>query len=178
MNRFNFTVQTDKMAGGWHGSYTPFYERLFAGIKDHLGFVLEIGTDGGGSLLAYRNWFKYCTVIGMDINPAPEAVQGQQRVVHIQEDAYNTNSVKKLKDYHFTAMIDDGPHTLESQLFFVEFYVPLLSEDGIAVVEDVQDIEHISKLAGKLPPGFMGYGVDLRWADDRYDSILFVAQRK
>jgi hypothetical protein len=35
-------------------------------------------------------------------------------------------------------VLDDGPHTLESMIKFIEFYSQILADDGILIIEDVQ----------------------------------------
>lgn len=182
MNKFTFPLPTDKMPGAWHGSYPEVYERILAPIKNTTGTVLEIGVDGGGSLMAYREWFPNARVIGMDISPAPK-LEWNSDFFHFQGNAYEPEGVMRIHEAQFmgkplTVAIDDGPHTLGSQQFFVENYLPMLAQDGIGIVEDVQHIDHIAKLHDKLPKEFFGYGVDLRWQDSRYDSLLFVAHRK
>jgi len=79
----------------------------------------------------------------------------------------------------FDIMIDDGPHTLESMIFFIENYSKLLEDDGILVVEDVQSIEWIEQLTNVVPENLKKYifVYDLRENKDRYDDILFVINK-
>lgn len=79
----------------------------------------------------------------------------------------------------FDIIIDDGPHTLESMIFFIENYSKLLEEDGILVVEDVQSIEWIDILKNVVPENLKQYisVYDLRDNKNRYDDILFVIDK-
>jgi hypothetical protein len=176
---FIFNGPTDKQDGAWHGNYKNAYSLLFESVRLSYSPVLEVGTDGGYPLLAYRDWFENAQVIGVDVNPTPECVKGQERVNHFQRDAYTHETVELLsKVGPFSVLIDDGSHFLHHQAFFAEHMSKLLADDGIGIIEDVQSYDHVPGLIGKLPKEFYGFAVDLRWADDRYDSVLIAFARK
>jgi hypothetical protein len=84
-----------------------------------------------------------------------------------------------MSQFNFDIIIDDGPHTLESMIFFIENYSKLLEEDGILVVEDVQSIEWIEDLKKVVPESLKQYicVYDLRENKKRYDDILFVINK-
>lgn len=180
-NSFNQIHPSDHF--GWHKTYMDVYDRLFQSV----GFdnVLEVGCDGGGGILSYADWFYRNgggipqQFISCDISPRPDSLDENKEIIHYQGNAYSLEFVNKALKMHapYSALIEDGPHTLGTQLFFVEHYAKLLSPDGIGIVEDIQDPAHIAQLHAKLPPGFSGYTVDLRIADNRYDSLLFVIER-
>lgn len=179
MNPFTFTSPTDKMPGAWHGSYCDAYNRLFRPLKETTGDILELGVDGGGSLLAYADYFKNADhLVGMDIQARPASLDGQDRILFYQGDAYSEYQRLQCNESTFAVLVDDGPHTIGSQIFFVQKYVPFLLPDGIAIIEDVQSPDYIAQLYANLPVGFIGYSVDLRLADNRYDSLLFVIERR
>lgn len=179
MKKLHFTVPTDKMPGAWHGSYPVAYARLFAALQGTRHAVAEVGTDGGACLLAYQEYFTESEIIGCDVNPPPSVLSGQPRIKHYQQDAYTPQFVETLRAYGpFAVMIDDGSHFLHHQMFFAEHYPTLLAPEGLCIIEDVQSYDHVSALIGKIPQGFMGYAIDLRWADDRYDSLLLCIERK
>lgn len=182
MSSFNFTVPTDKQPGGWHSAYAAVYqrlfERLFSPTASPIDYVGEIGVDGGGFTLALNDYFPSAVVRCMDINPCPASICGNDAIEHFQMDAYTEEAVREFgAGAKYSCFIEDGSHFLNHQRFFVANYPPLLTSDGIAVVEDVQDIAHFADLAKHVPAGFFGYGIDLRMHDDRYDNLLFVIQR-
>jgi hypothetical protein len=76
-------------------------------------------------------------------------------------------------------MIDDGPHTLESMVSFIQLYLPLLKEDGILVVEDVQDMRWVNRLRIVTPDAYKPYieVYDRRDVKGRYDDIMFVINK-
>ena len=79
----------------------------------------------------------------------------------------------------FDIMIDDGPHTLESMISFIEYYLPMLADDGIFVIEDVQSIDWIDTLADAIPDDMKQFIeiYDLRENKGRYDDIIFVVNK-
>lgn len=182
---FKFTAPTDKLPGAWHGAYLPVYEKLFyrpwgtTQLRDSDESILEIGVDGAGSLLMYAAYFRFAKAFGMDIQTKPNSLDSNDRVTFIQGDAYTMASVEMFSKLGpFAWIVDDGSHTLESQMMFCRHYAPLLSDEGVACVEDVQDANHFQALAAVLPKEFFGYGIDLRMHDGRYDNLLFVIQRR
>lgn len=165
---------------GWHAAYLEVYEKLFVPFKKQPIRLLEIGTDGGGGLRMYQNYFEQGAIVGVDISPTPDGVKNQPRVAHFQQDAYTVATVKSpvFGFYPWHIIIDDGPHTIGSQEFFVQNYPQLLTEDGIAIVEDIQEVGHVQHLARLVPEGFFSMGVDLRHCNGRYDDVLLVIWRR
>jgi cephalosporin hydroxylase len=181
MNPFRFPAPTDHQPGGWHAGYMEVYHRLFQTVGP--GSVLEIGCDGGGGILSYADYFgddQKREFISCDISTRPDSLDANTSIRHYQGDAYRLDFISEVLKSHapYAAIIEDGPHTLSSQMFFAENFPQMLSVDGVAIIEDIQDASHVAKLHGKLPPDFFGFGVDLRWQDNRYDSLLMVIQRK
>ena len=77
-------------------------------------------------------------------------------------------------------ILDDGPHTLESNIWFIQKYLPLLAEDGILIIEDIQDFSFIDILIKYVPNDFKKYIQvhDLRQIKNcRYDDLLFVINK-
>lgn len=179
--QFTFPVATDHQPGGWHSAYIEIYKLLFSRWERAAPVVLlEIGTAGGGGLRAYQDYFPNGYILGIDIHAIPDGVKGQPRIVHMQDDAYTMAKVNELAlSPRFDIQIDDGPHSIESQEFFVQHYPNLLGPGGVAIVEDVQAPEHIARLARLVPPEFFAYGIDLTMHDGgRYDNRILVIQRR
>jgi len=68
---------------------------------------------------------------------------------------------------------------LASQEKFIELYSPLLSDNGILIIEDVQDINWLENLKNKTPQHLKQYikTYDLRKNKDRYDDIVFTIDK-
>lgn len=177
---FVFKSPTDKMPGAWHGAYLGVYRILFERLRKIEGSILEIGTDGGGSLLMYDDYFSankaHRPIIGCDISSRPDGLNCS--IFHHQMDAYSPPSVINLSAYApYALMVDDGCHTIEAQRFFVANYPQMLAPEGLAIVEDVAKIEDVALLAEVVPPGFFSFAIDLRH-HGRFDNVLFCIQRE
>jgi cephalosporin hydroxylase len=164
--------QTDKLSAH---SYLPIYERLFASLRDRSEGVLEIGAWYGGSLLLWAEYFSRATIFGCDVNSVPLAVDTDPRIRIVGVDAYSPYAMTFFPSLGpFVVIIDDGPHTLESQKTFCANFPGLLATGGIAIVEDVQLVEHFPILIEHVPKGFHTAIVDLRHIKDRSDDMLLL----
>lgn len=150
------------------------YNELFAN-NDQVTNVLEIGAFTGGSALLWRDYFTSATIDVIDINKC-EAILNQERINSIQANAYSIHMVKSLDNYDI--IIDDGPHTLDSMVFFVENYLQLLKPHGVAIIEDVQDYSWFEILLNKVSSGFVCEVIDLRHVKNRYDDMLLIIRNK
>lgn len=176
MHQFKQISPTDHF--GWHAAYLEVYEKLFSPIRGIVMDVLEIGTDGGGGLLMYADYFRVATIHGIDISPTPDGVKKNPRIRHSVLDAYTNNTFEKMAYQTFGVIIDDGPHSIESQEFFASHYPRILTKNGIAIIEDIQDRDHIARLANVLPPDFFGIGIDIRHENARYDNLIMAIWRR
>ena len=160
-------------------SYLATYERLFAPFKDTAKNILEIGVWKGGSIKLWSDYFSNATVYAVDIMEPPPYLIGYPRVLCYGADAYGAPFLNFMKTKKLDIIIDDGPHTLESMCFTAKHYSELLTENGILVIEDVQDIEWCNKIKESLPENLkqFAYVVDLREEKVRYDDILFIVQK-
>lgn len=164
---------------GWHAAYLEVYEKLFVPFKNRPINLLEVGTDGGGGLRMYQDYFQQGHIYGADISPTPDAAKDQPGITHCQIDAYTQEFINGMGQWcPWHIIIDDGPHTIGSQEFFVQNYPQLLTADGIAIVEDIQEVGHVQHLARLVPEGFFSMGIDLRHVNGRYDDLLLVIFRK
>ena len=76
-------------------------------------------------------------------------------------------------------MLDDGPHTLNSMITFIELYSQLLEDDGILIIEDVQSLDWIDKLNNAVPENLKKYikVYNLMHCKNRYDDIVFTIDK-
>ncbi len=163
---------TDKLSDH---SYLPIYEHLFSTHRHGHAPILEIGAWYGGSLLMWSEWFSRAPIVGCEVNRVPLPVDADPRIRIVNVDAYSDYGILFLKSLGpFAVIIDDGPHTLESQEIFCRRFPKLLVPGGIAVVEDVQDPTHIANLLEATPKRFNTAVVDLRHVKGRYDDVLFL----
>lgn len=164
-------------------SYLDTYESLFSKKKLEPINVLEIGIHYGGSIKLWHDYFLNGKIYGVDVINERDGIIKENSIIDnsriklfTRVNAYDVNFVNYLSSQKFDIMIDDGPHTYESVEFFIKYYLPLLSEDGILVVEDIQHWDWIDKLKSFVPDQYKPYikVFDLRSNKGRYDDILFV----
>ena len=163
-------------------SYLETYESLFKHKQHTAKNILEIGIQDGGSIKLWHDYFTSATIYGLDIRKIKDIwpeIKNKPRIKLGCFDAYSsefTNNQLKTLDTKFDIIIDDGPHSFESMEVFITHYLPYLSDDGILIIEDVQDIEWIPKLINLVPDEFKQFihVYDLRQNKNRYDDILFV----
>ena len=164
-------------------SYLPLYDTLLEPIKHTDSNILEVGVHKGGSIKLWYDYFTRATIYGCDIEnliTIPELTIDNRVVLNLYENAYTPEYVQKyFNDKVFNLLIDDGPHTLSSQELFIELYSPLLSENGILIIEDVQDITWLEILKNKTPQHLKQYikTYDLRENKGRYDDIVFTIDK-
>jgi len=166
-------------------SYLPLYDILLARLRDTATNVLEIGIYQGGSIKLWHDYFPNATAHGIDVMHYDDVwneLKNNHRIItHTSSDAYDTNVVSSLffSGPLFDMVLDDGPHTLESMLNCVRLYLPLIKDNGILIIEDVQDINWINLLKACVPNEYQECIeiYDLREKKGRYDDIVFTVDK-
>jgi hypothetical protein len=126
-----------------HSYLEKFYEPLLRTFK-HPESILEIGIYKGSSLVLWRYAFPNCSLTGIDIqdfidlNPMFKSQKDSGVFNLFYGDAYNSEKIYSALD-KYDLIIDDGPHTLESQIEVIRFR-ELLTQGGILVIEDVPNL--------------------------------------
>ena len=172
-------------------SYLDTYQNLFEKKKTTATHVLEVGIgphlhSNGGSIMMWANYFINAEVYALDIIPIDniynDLFHHSRLRVFAGTNAYDPLFFKNhflTKSPRFDIVLDDGPHTLESMVAFVVLYSQILKEDGILVIEDVQDITWIDTLKKFTPDNLKPFiqVYDLRKNKGRYDDIVFVINK-
>ena len=167
-------------------SYLPLYQKLLISKKETAKNVLEVGIYRGGSIKLWRDFFTNANVYGLDImniNNVWEGIKNNEKIIlHTSTDAYNndffiTNFLNT--NIKFDFMLDDGPHTLESMRKFIKLYSQIMTDDGILIIEDVQDWGWIDTLKNEVPENLKQFikVYDLRENKSRYDDIVFTIDK-
>ena len=164
-------------------SYLPLYDELLCRKKFTCRNMLEVGICFGGSVELWDKYFPNGMVYALDTLPEkalPDLLKNQNKIRMISGDAYSPFLFTALfRGKKFDFVIDDGPHTLESQIKFLNMYSLLLEEDGILIIEDVGDINYFEILKENTPPNLQPYikTFDLRKNKNRYDDLVFVIDK-
>ena len=172
-------------------SYIELYERLLAPFVDKAITLVEIGIQYGGSMLLWQDYLPKAQFIFVDnvncISPRILEHVDRDRTSILFQDAYNDIGAEDV-DYLAKSgpsggidfIIDDGPHTLQSQRDFLRLYLPLLNSGGVALIEDVQDTYWFADLEEevlRLGKGYVTECIDIRHIKGRYDDLVFVVTR-
>lgn len=176
-------IKSDK--GTTHDYINGYYSNEFTSIRDNKLKILEIGVHRGSSIKLLRDWFINSEIIGIDPfgDGLPDGMADEIRnmgdVRIIQNDAYTTEVLNMFEDDSIDYLIDDGPHTLESQLFSIQYWFPKVKKGGTMIIEDIQkfdrDKEKIDDLCSTL--GLYYELVDLRSNKNRYDDVLLIFKK-
>ena len=166
-------------------SYLGLYQSLLISKKTTAKKVLEIGICHGGSIKLWHDFFVNAIVYGLDIMPMQDVwpeLKKKRIVLHTSTDAYNESFFRDNflnKNIKFDFMLDDGPHTLESMIKFIQLYSQIMTDDGILIIEDVQLLEWIDVLKNEVPPHLQQFikVYDLRPNKNRYDDIVFTINK-
>lgn len=174
---------TDKFSAH---SYIPAYQRLFQQKKETASRVLEIGIGSGGSLQLWNDYFSSADIYGIDPNYNHPHLDRFPRIHQIREDAYTMGCINNnfiSKNIQFDVIIDDGPHSKNSQTMAMQLYFPLLTKDGVIVIEDVQDFldpgRWIKDIIESLPTPYRAFAqvMDFRHLNKSPDDMLIVLDK-
>lgn len=159
-------------------TYIDLYETLLGSRKQTAKAVLEVGIYRGGSIKLWNDYFPNATIYAVDIMPRKDVWSelNKPRIqLYCETDAYSQDFINKLGEVRFDMVLDDGPHSLASQVAFIKLYLPLLAENGILIIEDVQSMNWIERLKEAVPEDKRHRinVYDLRAKKGRYDDIVF-----
>lgn len=165
--------RTDKFWDSIAGhSYGEFYTKELEKYRNKPISILEIGIKEGDSLRLWRDYFTNAkSIVGIDNHILLE-VGDIEGVELVEADAYSEVAANQVG--FFDIIIEDGLHSLESQLAAVKFYLPKLNPDGLFVIEDVQQPQELFEV---IPNDYRKEIIDLRERNGRHDDVLVVAWR-
>ena len=100
--------------------------------------------------------------------------------IHWNTDGYKPETVEMLRNKYgsLDIVIDDGPHTIESQIYFAANYSDLVKTGGLLIVEDIAGLKNAKKIFEALPDYMDGKIANLLHVKNRFDDIMLIAKRK
>jgi cephalosporin hydroxylase len=183
----------------YHSYIKDVYEEYFFEFRDDKINLLEIGVATGSSLRLWREYFSKAKIYGLDIFQNQNHRKIAQSLIddplkdvtlHIG-NAYDKEVSNKLPDMDL--IIDDGPHTYESQIAAIRYYLPKLKTNGYMFIEDIPidweyDLEgdelcdhpYMKGLINEILKGYQYKIMDLRRSenislgDERGDNVVLV----
>ena len=142
---------TDKLVNG----YAPLYHTLLDSRREQVRSVLEVGIgtmipgvhssmvgyagagySPGGSLRAWRDYFRNASVVGMDVQPDTQF--SEERIQTVLCDSTDASAVQRaVGDKMFDFIVDDGSHVDVNQFSTLRNLYSRLRPGGFYVIEDI-----------------------------------------
>jgi cephalosporin hydroxylase len=181
--KFNLQLDENKQWGTAKFSthlYHTVYDELFNKYKSQPINLLEIGLYHGASAILWNEYFDRGNIFVIDIEKrnAIENIKNtisMDRINIVIGDAYDLDVINKLPK--FDIVIDDGPHSLESQIKCIQLYYDKLNSGGIIFIEDVQHNSWCDELKKHVPAGATYQWFDLQPKSGAIDSKIFVVSK-
>jgi len=163
-------------------TYGISYDEIFENYEKNSEInLLEIGIQRGGSLLAWKDYFKNANIYGIDIKDSILPEYRRSDFTYIINDIKDISIKEQLKDVMFDIIIDDGSHYLNDVLFVVDNYLDKINKGGCLIIEDAQQPEYwVNEIRNRISDDFELSTRDLR-KDTPYssgDNFLIVIKRK
>ena len=157
-----------------HQYCSLIYQNLFKAIQSKKMDILEIGIKNGSSLVLWNEFFTNAIVYGIDnANLIGHRLDAYPRIKPIIQDAYNPKVLNHLP--LFDIIIDDGPHTLESQIQFIRMYFHKLKQGGILIIEDIAKEDYAKQLISEAQKFSSALNfIDTRKQTHRYDNMILI----
>lgn len=132
--------------------FLGMYDKIVFDLKTSFGnevSILEIGVQRGGSIQIWREIFgSQARIVGVDIDEKCATLNLDAEIyIGDSSDKSFLNSLQR-KNKPFNLIVDDGSHNSKHQKKAFESLFPLLSNDGIYVVEDLEHSYYWSKHGG------------------------------
>jgi hypothetical protein len=143
-------------------NYTYFYEMMFSPYRNNPLTIFEMGVgvpscmgegSWAGSLKGWAEYFPYSTIFSADC--AEDHLYQDDRITSFLVNQEDENSIvnmwenDKLIPLTFDLIIDDGPHTRNSQFLFYTKSIHKLKTNGIYIIEDV-NLDWIEDLSADI----------------------------
>lgn len=173
-------------AGGWH-NYTVVYNDLFKGIKSKAKNIFELGVgtiNSGASLRGWKEYFTKANIYGADINE--NVLFEEERIKTFQCDQTSPESISKLwsnfENTQFDLIVEDGLHTFEANVCFLQNSLHKLKKGGFYIIEDVEvsQIERWKCNEGGLPKDDFEYFfvLEVENPGNTQDNVLVIIKKK
>lgn len=166
-----------------HPYVQRYYDNEFSKIQDKKIKLLEIGVRYGVSLMMWKGWFKNGEIHGLDIHPF-----SHPNITFTKTDAYSESALNLYQDETFDYIIDDGPHTPESQKFVIQNWMCKLKSGGKIIIEDIGCVDgNQNRLSPNESLDFLVQSIDTNISDynifdlremGQYDSIILEIIKK
>lgn len=135
--------------------YHYVYSRILRPLKKKSARILEIGLgtnkidvrsnmgqkgSPGASLRAFRDFGKSFVIFGADVDTRILFKEDRIETFYVDQTSPGTlaSLAARFPRASFDLIIDDGLHTAEANLNFLDFALPLVKDNGVIIIEDVK----------------------------------------
>jgi SAM-dependent methyltransferase len=182
-SEFYKSIEPKSDKGTLHDYIDSYYSNEFTNKRLEKLSILEIGVRRGDSLNLLSKWFINSDIIGIDNGSEihqsnVEFIKTLSNTKLFLENAYVDSTINKFENDSFDYIIDDGPHTLETQIISIEKWLKKIKPGGKLIIEDIQSIDDLNKLVLYANDTDMKWEVyDLRNNKGRYDDVLLFIEK-
>lgn len=164
--------ETDKVNGHCYGNT---YDSIFSTFDRNAPLnILEIGTQKGGSLCAWNDYFPNAKITGVDIvdvvKPEYRRVGGNIRYVFSDIKDWSNDEM-------YDIIIDDGSHFLGDIDFVASKFISRIKPGGVMIIEDVQDMNTWVRAVHTYTDKESVTIEDLRRINGNYDDCLIIVKK-
>jgi hypothetical protein len=159
-----------------HKYISSFYaEKLNHKQYDKLN-ILEIGIHKGYSIKLWEDFFINSKIYGVDIYLNEIEEKFTDRTTILNMNAYSQECINYFIDNNikFDIIIEDGPHTFDTQEYTIRKYTEILNDTGLLVIEDIV-LENAQPLKLRNPEITIVNLSHIAWANN--DNVLGFIQK-
>ncbi len=174
------SMQFKSDKGTTHDYIASYYNAKFTALKDASLSLLEIGVQEGYSMNLWRAWFTHAQLYAMELDEQYR----QSTVDRINNtfanakaymcDGFHTDALSLFADSSLDYIIEDGPHTLGTQIFAAQHWTKKLKPAGVLIIEDVQSDADCNEIIKSIENNkeLCAQVFDFRSKKDRYDDVI------
>ena len=122
------------------GELAEEYERVLSPLRDKPIRFLELGVQGGWSMLMWKEFLPNATIVGVDMAEMPENFPQDERFHFIRSDQADPDlAAKALKAAggFFDVIVDDASHLGFLTANSFRHLFPILAPGGTYIIEDI-----------------------------------------
>jgi hypothetical protein len=183
-SEFYDSIEPKSDKGTLHDYINGYYSNEFTNNRLNSLNIVEIGVRRGDSLNLLSKWFINSKITGIDngyemYKNDLDFVSTIPNTTLILDTAYSDETINKFEDNSIDYLIDDGPHTIETQIISIQKWLKKVKKGGTLIIEDIQDWDNEKKFFDN-ECNFLGISyecIDLRKNKNRYDDVLIIIKK-
>jgi hypothetical protein len=183
-SEFYDSIEPKSDKGTLHDYINGYYSTEFTDVRLDKLNIVEIGVRRGDSLNLLSKWFINSTITGIDNgsemnNNDLEFVSKIPNTTLILDTAYSDTTIDKFEDNSIDYLIDDGPHTIQTQIISIQKWLEKVKKGGTLIIEDIQDWDNEKQFFDEIcnSLGISYECIDLRKNKNRYDDVLIIIKK-